>query len=52
MKLGEVAYKDNAENQNTNENVPEEKNKGSEKEEVVDADFEEVKSEDDKKNAS
>ena len=49
MKLGEVAYKNNenpAEDKTTNSS--EETNK----DDVVDADFEEIKPEDDKKNAS
>ena len=54
MKLGEVAYKNN---ENAAENVApnssEETNKEDKKDEdVVDADFEEIKPEDDKKNAS
>ena len=54
MKLGEVAYK-NSENTGENDvsNSSEEVNKDDKKnEDVVDADFEEVKPEDDKKNAS
>ena len=54
MKLGEVAYK-NSENAAENEtsNSSEEINKDDKKnEDVVDADFEEIKPEDDKKNAS
>ena len=50
MKLGEKAYKENPENQNPNST--EENEKMDKKEDVVDADFEEVKPEDDKKNAS
>ena len=54
MKLGEVAYKNNenaAEGSSTDST--EETNKEQKKnEDVVDADFEEVKPEDDKKNAS
>ena len=54
MKLGEVAYKNN---QNAAESSAsdssEETIKDQEKnEDVVDADFEEIKPEDDKKNAS
>jgi molecular chaperone DnaK len=54
MKLGEVAYKNNenpAENEakNSSEQTDKENNKN---EDVVDADFEEIKPEDDKKNAS
>ena len=52
MKLGEVAYKDNNQKQDTENNAPENNDKKENKEEVVDADFEEVKPEDDKKNAS
>ena len=54
MKLGEVAYK-NSENtaENDASNSSEEINKDDKNSEyVVDADFEEVKPEDDKKNAS
>ena len=54
MKLGEVAYK-NSENTAENDvsNTSEEINKDDKKnEDVVDADFEEIKPEDDKKNAS
>ena len=54
MKLGEVAYKNN-ENAADNgaSNSSEETNKEDKKDEdVVDADFEEIKPEDDKKNAS
>ena len=54
MKLGEVAYK-NSENTAENDvsNSSEEINKDDKKnEDVVDADFEEIKPEDDKKNAS
>ena len=54
MKLGEVAYKNN-ENvaENNASNSSEEVNKvDKQNEDVVDADFEEVKPEDDKKNAS
>ena len=54
MKLGEVAYK-NSENagENNASNTSEEINKDEKNnEDVVDADFEEVKPEDDKKNAS
>ena len=54
MKLGEVAYK-NSENsaENNASNSSEEINKDDKKnEDVVDADFEEIKPEDDKKNAS
>ncbi len=54
MKLGEVAYKDqnaNADNGNNDVN-PKDDNSSKNTDEVVDADFEEVKSEDDKKNAS
>ena len=54
MKLGEVAYK-NSENtaENDASNSSEEINKEDKKnEDVVDADFEEIKPEDDKKNAS
>ena len=51
MKLGEVAYKDNNQ-QPGSENKSSEENKAGDKEEVVDADFEEVKPDDDKKNAS
>ena len=54
MKLGEVAYK-NSENaaENDASNSSEETNKDDKKnEDVVDADFEEIKPEDDKKNAS
>ena len=54
MKLGEVAYK-NSENaaENDASNSSEEINKDDKKnEDVVDADFEEIKPEDDKKNAS
>ena len=54
MKLGEVAYKNNenaAEKSATD--TSEETNKDQKKnEDVVDADFEEIKPEDDKKNAS
>ena len=50
MKLGEKAYKENPENQNPNST--EENEKMDKKEDVVDADFEEVKPEDEKKNAS
>tara|TARA_B100001758_G_C18345184_1_gene576599 strand:- start:487 stop:1404 length:918 start_codon:yes stop_codon:yes gene_type:complete len=52
MKLGEVAYKENNDNQNTENNSSGDNDKKENKEEVVDADFEEVKPEDDKKNAS
>ena len=52
MKLGEVAYKDSNNNQNTENNSTDNADKKENKEEVVDADFEEVKSDDDKKNAS
>ena len=52
MKLGEVAYKENNDNQNTENNSTGDNDKKENKEEVVDADFEEVKPEDDKKNAS
>jgi len=54
MKLGEVAYKNN-ENaaENSASDSTEETNKDQKKnEDVVDADFEEIKPEDDKKNAS
>ena len=54
MKLGEVAYK-NSENatENDTSNSSEEINKDDKSnEDVVDADFEEIKPEDDKKNAS
>ena len=54
MKLGEVAYK-NSENtaEGDTSNSNEETNKEDKKnEDVVDADFEEIKPEDDKKNAS
>jgi len=54
MKLGEVAYK-NSENaaESDASNSSEETNKDDKKDEdVVDADFEEIKPEDDKKNAS
>ena len=51
MKLGEVAYKDNSQQPET-ENKSSHEDKSDEKEEVVDADFEEVKPDDDKKNAS
>ena len=54
MKLGEVAYK-NSENVAGNDttNPTEETSKDDKKnEDVVDADFEEIKPEDDKKNAS
>ena len=54
MKLGEIAYK-NSENapENNASNSSEETNKDEKNnEDVVDADFEEVKPEDDKKNAS
>ncbi|MAJ13707.1 MAG: molecular chaperone DnaK [SAR116 cluster bacterium] len=57
MKLGEVAYKnsdnkaqsDNGEQPDVNNETQKEENKN---EDVVDADFEEIKPEDDKKNAS
>ena len=52
MKLGEVAYKDSNNNQNTENNSTDNADKKENKEEVVDADFEEVKPDDDKKNAS
>ena len=48
---GEVAYKDNSQ-QPEAENKPSNEDKSGDKEEVVDADFEEVKPDDDKKNAS
>ena len=54
MKLGEIAYK-NSENTSENDvsNSSEEINNDDKKnEDVVDADFEEIKPEDDKKNAS
>jgi len=54
MKLGEIAYKDknaNAGNK-TDEAKTKEEDSSKNKDDVVDADFEEVKSEDDKKNAS
>ena len=54
MKLGEVAYK-NSENaaENDSPSSNEDSNKDDKKnEDVVDADFEEIKPEDDKKNAS
>ena len=54
MKLGEVAYKDqntNTESKTEDVNTKDENNSKN-TDEVVDADFEEVKSEDDKKNAS
>ena len=54
MKLGEVAYK-NSENAAESDvsNSSEEINKDEKNnEDVVDADFEEIKPEDDKKNAS
>ncbi len=52
MKLGEVAYKENSETQNADNTSTEENQKNDNKEDVVDADFEEVKPDDDKKNAS
>ena len=54
MKLGEVAYKNNENaTQHDTSNSTEETNKEVKKDEdVVDADFEEIKPEDDKKNAS
>ena len=54
MKLGEVAYKNSANTaENDVSNSSEEINKDDKKnEDVVDADFEEIKPEDDKKNAS
>ena len=51
MKVGEAAYKENQAAQEP-ENNKDENQKNDNKEDVVDADFEEVKSEDDKKNAS
>ena len=54
MKLGEVAYKNNENaTENSATDSSEETNKDQKKnEDVVDADFEEIKPEDDKKNAS
>ena len=54
MKLGEVAYKNNQNApENSSTDSSEETNNDQEKnEDVVDADFEEIKPEDDKKNAS
>ena len=54
MKLGEAAYKNNENTaENDVSNSSEEINKDDKKnEDVVDADFEEIKPEDDKKNAS
>ena len=57
MKLGEVAYKnsdneaqsDHSDQPDVNNETQKEENKN---EDVVDADFEEIKPEDDKKNAS
>ena len=51
MKVGEAAYKENQATQEP-ENNTDENQKNDNKEDVVDADFEEVKSDDDKKNAS
>ncbi len=51
MKLGEVAYKENTDSENSEKNTSEDQ-KNDNKEDVVDADFEEVKPDDDKKNAS
>ena len=51
MKLGEAVYKSQQKNQSKDDkNDQEPKNKGDEKENVVDADFEEVK-EDKEKSA-
>ena len=54
MKLGEVAYKNSGTTAENNASNPSEEINKDEKnnEDVVDADFEEVKPEDDKKNAS
>ena len=54
MKLGEVAYKNNENaTENSATNSSEDNNKDDKtNEDVVDADFEEIKPEDDKKNAS
>ena len=54
MKLGEVAYKNSGnDTENETSNSSEEINNDDKKnEDVVDADFEEIKPEDDKKNAS
>ncbi len=51
MKLGEAAYKENQSAQES-ESAPDDNQKNDNKEDVVDADFEEVKPDDDKKNAS
>ncbi len=50
MKIGEAAYKANAEKNSDNEQPSE--NSNDKKEDVVDADFEEVKDNEDKKDAS
>ena len=53
MKLGEVAYKNSENASQENNNTTDETGKPENKnEDVVDADFEEIKPEDDKKNAS
>ena len=50
MKMGEAAYKANE--ANNPENAEAAENSGEKKEDVVDADFEEVKDNDEKKDAS
>ena len=53
MKLGEVAYKNNENTSESTSDTSEDTNVDQKKnEDVVDADFEEIKPEDDKKNAS
>ena len=51
MKIGEAAYKANAD-QNNNNDDQSSKTTNENKEDVVDADFEEVKENEDKKDAS
>ena len=50
MKMGEAAYKANEEKNTENSDTPDTSNEN--KEDVVDADFEEVKDNEEKKDAS
>ena len=52
MKMGEAAYKANESNENAGNDDTTDTSSGENKEDVVDADFEEVKDNEEKKDAS
>ena len=52
MKMGEAAYKANEGNENVSDQDSTDNSSSENKEDVVDADFEEVKDNDEKKDAS